>query len=102
MTWSKRSGGVFEATCDNCGDGLIGTQEFIEGEDWVVLSDEGKSVCCGDCLDELEEKGMDCPECKNEMDVDTLIHMSKSGPKGVKCFVCECGERFPIGGRVEG
>ncbi len=62
-----------------------------------------KSACCGDCLDAVEEMGMDCPECDSGMDVDVLIHISKSGPKGVKCFVCgECGERFPIAGRVEG
>lgn len=103
MGWTKNSSGIVDATCDRCGNGIIGTREFIKDEEWTVLDDEKRSVCCGDCIGELEDDGMDCPECMNDMEVKTLIHMSTAGPKGVKCFVCgECGEKVAIAGRVEG
>jgi len=46
----------------------------------------------------MAEEGRDCPECESEMEVRTLIHMSKAGPRGMKCFVCGCGEKMPVGG----
>lgn len=60
-------------------------------------------MCCGGCVKELEEEGMECLECSTEMEVKTLIHMSTAGPKAVRCFVCgECGEKKAIAGRGEG
>jgi len=97
MSWNKKSSGLIDATCDNCGTGIVGTQQYLKDKEWTVLENDDRSACCQDCIDNLEEKGMDCPECSSEMDVDVLIHMSKSGPRGIKSFVCnECGEKLPL------
>ena len=101
MSWSKKSSGIIDATCDRCGNGIIGPKEFLKDQGWVVLDGEERSACCGVCIDEMAEEGRDCPECESEMEVKTLIHMSKAGPRGMRCFVCRCGEKMPVGGRVE-
>ena len=101
MSWSKKSSGIIDATCDRCGNGIIGPKEFLKDQGWVVLDGEEPSACCGVCIDEMAEEGADCPECESEMNVDTLIHMSKAGPRGIRCFVCGCGEKMPVGGMVD-